>query len=379
MINFDLGEELKLIGETMHDFAVNELRPVAREYEEVGKIDGKIIEKFDTLGIDFLDYPEEFGGLALDERNNAIINMELAYGDSALVLALNRPGIGGYLLDVFGSQEQKEKYFHEVKNKKGKFGFHLTNTGDPFDIYKVCLKYKQEGNDYILNGKGKFTHNFDDSLYIITLAVPEKDNLDFSDLKMFIIPSDSNGLVKENADDKLGLIAYRTGTIGYNNVKLSNNMELANFIDYEKQIVEFYKKYFLIMGAVLVGTGKAALDYAIDYSQERVAFGSAVALHQGLSFIISDMAIQVEGAENILKNAAWKLSVGKAKLPDIARALSFILDMTEFVTPNAIQVLGGHGYIKDHPVEKFARDSKTISLLCGSRLLVDELATKYLS
>ncbi len=153
-------------------------------------------------------------------------------------------------------------------------------------------------------------------------------------------------------------------------------MLLKNITDYKNQITEFYKKYYILMAAVSLGTAKAALDYAVDYSQERVAFGKAIALHQGLSFIISDMAIQVEGAENFLKKAVWKMDTGSANLKDIAESLSYIIDMTDFVTPNAIQVLGGHGFIKDHPVEKFARDSKTVSLLCGSKLLIDELASR---
>ncbi len=377
MINFGFGEDLQLIRDTVHDFAVNEIRDIARKAETEEKVPEMLEKKYTELAMSLIDYPEEVGGAGMDVRSAVVLYEELAWGDPAIALSLDFPGFAGLVVRFFGNNEQRQKYLVTFADpsKITKYGAVWNRTFDPYDTESVTVRYEEKNGHFYVRGTGFFVHNFDVADKYVVLALPEGEN-SLEKLQAFVVDPSASGIKIGRKDDKLGLISFRTGQVEFDNVEVED--VLCEAEDPVKALEEVYKYWWLRVGAMILGAARAGLEYATDYAQERVAFGQPIAKHQGLAFMISDMAILLEGARDFLWEAAWKVSKGKATLGDVAGALAQVIDAADRIGPDSIQVLGGHGYIKDHPVEKWTRDEKSLGLLAGSLLVIEDVASKFI-
>ncbi len=377
MINFDPGEDLQLIRDTVHNFALNEIRDTARRAEEEGRVPEDLEKKYAGLSMALIDYPEEVGGAGMDVRSAVVLYEELAWGDPAIALSLDFPGFAGLVVRFFGNDKQRQRYLTPFADpsKITKYGAVWNKTFDPYEIESVTVRYSDEDGKITLTGTGYYVHNFDNATKYVVLALPEgSDSLE--DLKAFVVDPSAEGLKMGREDDKLGLISFRTGQIEFHNVEVEE--VLGGVSDPVGALEEVYKYWWLRVGAMILGAARAGLEYATDYAQERVAFGQPIAKHQGLAFMMADMAILLEGARDFLWETAWKVSKGRATLGDVAGALAQVINAEDRIGPDSIQVLGGHGYIKDHPVEKWTRDGKALGLLAGSLLVVEDVASKFI-
>ncbi len=377
MINFEVGEDLKLVQDTIHEFSLNEVREIAREAEKIGKVPESLEKKYAELSMFLIDYPENVGGAGMDVRSSVVLYEELAWGDPAIALSLDTPGFGGLVIRFFGTDEQKVKYlspFSDPSNFSYRIGSVWNRTFDPYDTESVTVRYVSKGGKFFLNGTGYFVHNFDNDDIYVVLALPEGSE-DLKELRVFIVKKESPGITTGRKDDKIGLLSFRTGVVEFKDVEAE---VLSGSQDPVKSLEESYIYFWLRIASMILGASRAALEYAIDYAQERVAFGQPIAKHQGLAFMISDMAILLEGARDYLWETAWSVVEGKASIGDVAAALAQIAVAADKICPDAIQVLGGHGYIMDHPVEKWARDAKALSLLAGSLIVFEDVASNYI-
>jgi len=379
MISFELEDEVRELQETARKFAENEIRPKARDAEKEGKAPEELLKKYFDLGVGMIDYPEDVGGMACPVFWNAVLQEEIGYGDAPLASTFGGPGHAGAAVLAFGNDEQKQRLlapFAEdgAHSKRGAIALLEEDKGRQF--YEMDVAAKKKGDDWELNGKKTFVLGGTDADLLVVFARVE-DGEKWDGVKAFAVEKGTSGLV----------VGERKRTMGYNVLDIADitldecTVPAANMLDGEpdtaKGLVKMLDRIKVIESARMVGISRAATDYAINYSQERQAFGKPIGHFQALAFLMSDMTIKVNAARWAVWRAAAAVDEGLENAHQIvAQAMAQVNDTALFTTNNAVQILGGHGFIQDHPVEKWMRDARTATVLFGPMNLQYPIITR---
>lgn len=343
---FDLGptDEQKALRDTLHDFAAGVLRPAARDCEAARQTDEGIFRQAHEIGI-VAPVDEEFGGGGLfDPITHCIVAEELAWGDPGIAYYLIGSGIAAAIIGGAGTPEQKKRYLTAFGEETPVRSFvaigEKVAAGDLEYLETTMDGDKVSGTKYgVLNASGATTG---------IVVGREGDEL----AAVIVDPSVELDIVKP--EEKLGLEAAPTSVVNFavNGDRLPSGPKLTAALLRAK----------LMTGAIAVGCARASLEYASQYAIEREAFGKPIGAFQGISFKIADMAIAVDAARLSVWRAAWKIDRGEAALADVAEANGHALGAAVHCGDDGVQILGGHGYIRDHPVEKWFRDAVTLSV-----------------
>ncbi len=366
-ISFEIGKELEAIKEEVHRFAEKEIRPRLREFERNGDITEEFRKRFVELGLNAIDYPEEYGGSGLGLIGAAVIIEELAWGDIGAALALlNGPGLVGYAILELGNENQKRKYLSFFLNPYGynvRCAFCLLEHQPDFTIENMQTVATSVDGGYLLTGTKFFLMNGDSADFYIVFARIEGK----SGIEAFVIEKETTGLRTGKVHEKLGLNSVPTADIILDGCRVPKENLLNGASEFGKALERVFIREQIISTALMVGCARAASEYAFKYAFERKAFGVPIYQHQGLSFMMAEMATEVDASRWILWQAAWAFDKGKEEAPLLAgKAFSQSKGMSSKITSDAVQILGGHGFIQDHPVEKWMRDTKTLSVLVQS-------------
>ena len=366
-ISFELGKELEAIKEEVHRFAEKEIRPRLREFERYGDVREEFRKKFSELGLSAIDYPEEYGGTGLGLTGTVVIIEELAWGDIGTALALlNGPGLGGYAILVLGNENQKGKYLSlllDPSNYNLKCAFSLLEHQPDFSLENMQTVATSVDRGFLLSGKKFCTINGDRAdFYIVFTKIGYK-----SGIMVFMIEKETTGLHIGKVHEKLGLNSVPTADIIFDGCQVPKENLLDGAPEFGKALESIFIREQIISTALMVGCARAASEYAFKYAFERKAFGVPIFQHQGLSFMMAEMAVEVDASRWMLWQAAWAFDKGKEEAPLLAgKAFIKAKRMSSKITSDAVQILGGHGFIQDHPVEKWMRDTKTLSVLVQS-------------
>ena len=366
-ISFELGKELEAIKEEVHRFAEKEIRPRLREFERNGDITEEFRKKFSELGVSAIDYPEEYDGSGLGLIGAVVIIEELAWGDTGTALALlNGPGLGGYTVLELGNEGQKRKYLSFFLNPYGynvRCAFCLLEHQPDFTLENMQTVATLVDGDFLLSGKKFCVVNGDRAdFYVIFAKIEGK-----SGIGAFIIEKGTTGLQTGKVHEKLGLNSVPTADIILDGCRVPKENLLNGASEFGKALESIFIREQLISTALMVGCARAASEYAFKYAFERKAFGVPIYQHQGLSFMMAEMAIEVDASRWMLWQAAWAFDKVKEEASLLAgKAFIKAKRMSSKITSDAVQILGGHGFIQDHPVEKWMRDTKTLSVLVQS-------------
>lgn len=367
-ISFEIGKELEAIKEEAHRFAEKEIRPRLRDFERDGDVPEELREKFSELGLSLIDYPEEYGGSGVGLAGAAVIFEELAWGDVGAALSLiNGPGLAGYALLEAGDESQRKKYlfpFSDPSNCLLRYALCLIEDRPDFTPSNMQAIATPVDGGFLISGKKFCVVNGDRAdLYVVFAKTESKD-----EPRAFIIDKSTAGLKYGKVHEKLGLICVPTADIILDGCKVPNENVLDSASDFQKALERILTRERIISATLTIGCARAASEYAFKYASERVAFGAPLYQHQGLSFIMAEMAMEVDAARWTLWQAAWAFDSGKEEASALAeKAVLQANRMGSRVTSDAVQILGGHGFIQDHPVEKWMRDVKTLSVLMGTR------------
>ncbi|MGE5444201.1 MAG: acyl-CoA dehydrogenase family protein [Ignavibacteriales bacterium] len=367
-ISFEIDKELEAIKEEVHRFAEKEVRPRLRDFERDGDVPEELRGKFSELDLNLIDYPEEYGGSGIGLTSATVIFEELAWGDVGAALSLiNGAGLAGYALLEIGDESQKEKYlspFLNPSNCRLRYALCLIEDRPDFIPGNMQTIATLVDGGFLISGKKFCVINGDRAdLYVVFARVESKN-----EARAFIVDKNTAGLKFEKAHEKLGLICVPTADIILDGCKVPNENILDSTSDFQKALESIFIREKIISAALAVGCARAASEYAFKYASERVAFGAPLYQHQGLSFMMAEMAMEVDAARWTLWQAAWAFDKGKEEASVLAeKAVLQANKMGTRVTSDAVQILGGHGFIQDHPVEKWMRDVKTLSVLMGIR------------
>jgi acyl-CoA dehydrogenase len=364
VVDLTLTDEQKDLRELAHNFSEKEIRPVAWDYDKDGTWPQEIIEKAWEVGLMNVHVAEEYGGPGLDYLSGCLIEEEFGWGCSGIGTTLAVNGLGSAPVSLGGTEEVKKKYLGMLTEAPHLASFCLTEPDAGSDVSGMKTTATKKGDKYVINGSKCFITNGGHASWYTVYAKTDKD-AGHRGISAFVVPKDDTVTV-DKKEDKLGQRASNTATITFNETEIPAENLLGEENHGFKLAMMTLDRTRPGVAAMAVGIGRAALEFASDYSKERIQFGVPIAMHQAVAFMIADMATKMEAARLLVWQSAVLLDQGKRNTLAASHAKRFAADSAMEVTTDAVQVYGGYGFIKEYPVEKLMRDAKIMQLYEGT-------------
>jgi alkylation response protein AidB-like acyl-CoA dehydrogenase len=361
-----LSEEQNLIRDTMRAFAQGELAPNAARWDRESHFPREELRKLGELGALGMVVPEQWDGAAMDYVSLAVTLEEIAAGDGATstIVAVQNSVVCGPIL-AFGNDAQKEKYLKPIARGEWLGCFCLTEPQVGSDAGAIATRAERRGDTYVLNGVKQFITTGKNADIAIVFAVTDKA-AGKKGISAFIVETRTPGYTVARVEEKLGQHASDTAQIVFENCTIpAANLLGAEGGGYRIALANLEAGRIGI-AAQAVGMARAALEHALAYARERVAFGKPIAEHQAVNFRLADMAVQIEAARQLVWHAASLRSAGEPCLKEASMAKLFATEMAERVCSDAIQIHGGYGYVSDFPVERIYRDVRVCQIYEGT-------------
>lgn len=339
--------------------AENELRPAAADAEEAGEVPRPIIDKGWALGLLPASLPEEFGGLG--ERSaltSALAAEELGWGDLSAALAILAPSAFALPILIAGTGDQRRSYLPRFTG--GAWPPLFAAVVEPafdFDPAAPATSVVPADGGYRLRGEKAWVPYADRAEALLVLARIQDRT------QAFVVPTGAQGVVVRGRERLLGLGALPLFRVGFDDVALGAESRLGG--EAGAEVGPILAAARVATGALAVGLSRAAYEYALRYAKERQAFGVPIAQKQAIAFMLAEMATEIEAIRLLVWEAAWLLDRGEPASHAAHLAHLGASDMAMTVADRAVQILGGHGYIRDHPVERWLREARAIASLCG--------------
>ncbi len=355
-------EEHNMLREMVREFAQNEVEPLAKEIDENGTFPQESIDKMAELGLMGIPWPEEYGGTGMDFLAQVIAIEELGkVCPSTAATMMAHTSLGTAPIFMFGTEEQKQKYLPKLASGEMLGAFGLTEPNAGSDAGATQTRAILKGDEFVVNGQKVFCTNAGKAGVIIFTAVLVEDGEE-KGVSAFLVDAGTNGLSMDPPEKKMGWKASDTRTVYFQDMKIPKSNVLGNPSKGFKQFLKTLTGGRITIGALSIGTAQGAYETALQYSQEREAFGKTINAFQGVSFKLADMATQIEATRHLVYHAAWKKDRNLPVIKEAAMAKLFASETAMKVTTEAIQVLGGYGYIKEYDVERFFRDAKVLEI-----------------
>jgi butyryl-CoA dehydrogenase len=358
----DFTEEQIMLRDMVREFANNEIEPVASELDETGEFPWENIKKMGELGLLGIPFPEEYGGAGMDTLSFALAVEEVGRvcGSTCLIMAAHT-SLCATPIYLFGTEEQKKKYLPPLAKGESLGSFCLTEPGSGSDAGAARTTAVLQGDYYVLNGSKVFVTNggVADTFVIFAKTDPEKG---VHGISAFIVEKGTDGLFIGKREEKLGLHACDTRQISIENCKIPKENLLGKENEGFKQALITLDGGRIGIGAMAVGIAQGALHNAGPYAKEREAFGRTIADFQAIRWMLADMATEIYAARLLVHHAARLRDQGKPYTKEACMAKLFASEMAMRATKNAIQILGGYGFCKDYPVERYWRDAKLTTI-----------------
>ena len=366
-ISFALSEEQKALRELAREFAEKEIRPKAAEYDEHATHPADVIAKAHEVGLMNVHLPEEYGGPGLPGFAGMLIGEELSWGCAGIAVSIVANTLGSAPVVIAGDDEQKRTWLPQLADEPLLCSFGLSEPDAGSDVARIKTTAERRGGEYVINGSKTFITNAGRAAWTVVFAKtdPTKGH---RGLSAFIVPMDAAGVTVEKHLDKMGQRATDTSAFSLQDVVLPVENRLGEEGDGFKIAMATldFTRPGTAVGAV--GVAQAAYEHAVAYAKERVTFDVPIAMHQGVNFMIADMATEIEAARLLTWQAAWMLDQGHGRKATLYSSFAkrFAADTAMKVTTDAVQVFGGYGYIKEYPVEKLMRDAKLFQIYEGT-------------
>ena len=368
MIDFQLTDEQEQMRQLAHRFAEREIRPLAAEYDESEETPWPVLQKAARVGLMSYQYPEEYGGSGVESILTAcLVAEELAWGCLGIGTAIIGAGLAAVPIMITGTEEQKARYIPwfcgEGKPKLGAFA--LTEPDAGSDVASIRTTAVRDGDHYVLNGQKRFiTHGGIADLYAVFATVdPSRGH---EGLTAFIVEADAPGLSAGKKEKKMGMRACHTGDVIMEDVRVPVENRLGEEGAGFYIAMKSFEHTRPVVAACAVGVARAAYEYAFQYAQERVQFGKPIMAKQAIRFMLADMATEIDAARLLTWRAAWRADQGLPCNVQASMAKVFAADMAMRTTTDAVQILGGYGYMREYPVEKWMRDAKILQIVEGT-------------
>jgi acyl-CoA dehydrogenase len=366
-VSFALTPEQRELRALARDFAAKEIRPKAAEYDEQQTHPADIIAKAHEVGLMNAHVPEGLGGPGLPGFEGMLIGEELSWGCSGIAVSIVGNTLGAGPVLVAGSEEQQRDWLPPLLEEPILCSFALSEPDAGSDVARIKTTAVRHGDEYVLNGSKMFITNAGHAAWSVVFASTDKSR-GHKGLSAFIVPMDADGVTIEKHLDKMGQRATDTSAFALADVKVPAANLLGGEGDGFKIAMQTLDLTRPGTAAGAVGVAQAAFEYARGYAKERVTFEVPIAMHQGVNFLIADMATEIEASRLLVWQAAWMLDQGYGRQATLYSSFAkrFAADTAMKVTTDAVQVFGGYGYMKEFPVEKLMRDAKLFQIYEGT-------------
>jgi acyl-CoA dehydrogenase len=364
-VSFALTGEQRELRALAREFAEKEIRPRAAEHDVAMRHPAEVIARAHEVGLMNVHVPRASGGPGLSAFDGMLIGEELNWGCSGIGTSISANGLGAGPLIIAGTDEQRATWLPPLLESPILCSFGLSEPDAGSDVARMKTTAVRKGGEYVLNGSKTFITNAGYAAWTVVFAKtdPSKGHRGIS---AFVVPMDAPGVTIEQHLDKMGQRATDTSAFALQDVVVpaANRLgEEGQGFKIAMQTLDFTRPGTAI-GAV--GVARAAFELAVEYAKERVTFDLPIAMHQGVNFLIADMATEIEAARLLTWQAAWLLDRGERATLQSSFAKRFAADTAMKVTTDAVQVFGGYGYMKEYPVEKLMRDAKLFQIYEGT-------------
>jgi alkylation response protein AidB-like acyl-CoA dehydrogenase len=378
MINFQLDTRQQEIIEKYRDFAKRWIAPHRMKYDELAQFPWEIVKAAYDEKIINASLPVEFGGHGFSILDGALASEELGYGCTGIGICIDASTLALTPLLLSGSDEQKKRIFGEIFEKKGVAAYALTEPNAGSDVQGIKSTAIRNGDKYILNGHKRFITNGEVAEYITVFALADPERGSRS-LSAFAVQKDTPGITMVSRLEKMGQRASVQNEIKFDNVEVP----AANLLGGEGYGFLIAMKTFdrtrTGVAAAAVGNAQSAFDYSREWAKKRVQFGHPVTALQGVAFMLSDMATEIEAARMLVWRAAWAYDTQQKDFSKLsAMSKYYATDVAMRVTTDAVQVMGGEGYSREHPVEKMMRDAKLSQIYEGTNQVNRQVVSKHI-
>lgn len=365
MVDFSLSEDQKEFQKLARDFAQKEIAPKAAHYDETAEYPHEIIKKAWEAGLMNNHVPEEYGGNGLHTLDGCIIGEEISAGCTGIGTAMEANMLAECPVLVAGTHEQKKEYLGRMIEAPLLAAYCVTEPDAGSDVQGIRTTAKKVGDEFIINGAKMWITNASVANWYFVLAYTDKDK-GVKGMTAFLVDADTAGIEVGKKEMNMGQRCSDTRGITFTDVKVpAKNMLGAEGQGFKIAMTAFDLSRPIVAGAA-VGLARNAMEHSIRYAGERRTFGKPLASHQAVSFMIADMAKDIEAARLLVWQSAWMIDQGQRNTKFAAMAKCFAADTAMRVATDAVQIFGGNGYSKEYPVEKLMRDAKIFQIYEGT-------------
>ena len=365
-MNFEFSDEQQAIQKLVREFAEKEIAPTVQERDEKAEFSREIFDKIGELGLCGIFFPEEYGGSDGSYVSYILANEELSKVDDAVAAGYaSSISLCAWPIWKFGTEEQKKKYLTPLAEgtKLGAFGLTEPNAGS--DAARQQSTAVRKGDYYILNGSKIFITNGGEADIYVVFAMTDKTK-GTKGISVFILEKGMEGFSFGKEEQKMGIHASKTRELIFQDVKVPVENLLGEEGKGFKIAMQGLDGGRIGVAAQGLGIAGAALEAAIKYSKEREQFGKPVCKFQSISFMLADMATKLDAARLLVYRAAALKEQGKPCTKESCMAKLYATDAAMSIATDAVQILGGYGYIREYPVERLMRDAKITQIYEGT-------------
>jgi alkylation response protein AidB-like acyl-CoA dehydrogenase len=359
-MQFDLNEEQEQIRRLVRDFADGEVRPVAEELDREKRFPYEIVAKLGELGLMGIPYPEEYGGGGADNLSYAVAIEELARVDSSVAITVAaHTSLGTWPLYAFGSDEQKAEWLPRLCSGERLGAFGLTEPEAGSDAGNTRTRAELDGDEWVINGAKQFiTNSGTDISGFVTITARTGDG----EISNLLVPNGTPGYVIGEPYRKMGWNASDTRPLAFEDCRVPEENLVGPRGQGFRQFLQALDGGRIGVSAMGVGLAQGALDEALAYAKERVAFGKPISKYQAIQSKLADLSTEIEAARLLTYKAAIEKDLGRSFSLTAAQAKLKTGRLAVRATEEAVQIHGGYGYIEEYPVCRFYRDAKILTI-----------------
>ncbi len=364
-MNFELSEEHKMFQSMIRDFVANEIEPCASKWDETNEFPYDMVKKMAEVGLYSVGFPEQYGGTG-DELTFTIAAEEVSRGSGGLGISyLVTLGLAMNPITMHGSDEQKSRYIPRVIDG-ATVAFALTEAMAGSDVANLDMRYARDGDEFILNGTKIFITSGAEAEFVTTFATRDR-SLGHKGFSAFVVDKGTPGFSVGKLEDKMGIHPTSAAELVFDNCRIPADNLIGEEGKGFRIALEAIDASRVTIAAQAVGIAQAAYDAAVAYTKERRQFGVEIARHQGIQFMIADMAVELDAARLLTYRAAWLTEQqGRPPLKEAAMAKLYASEAAHRICHKAVQIFGGYGYTREFPVERFYRDQRITEIYEGT-------------
>ena len=365
MVDFSLSDIQVQIRDTARGYAQTHIAPKAAYHDQTMEYPWELLQGAWELGLLNVTVPESCGGLGLGTFEGSLISEELGVGCAGVTTAIDANTLAETPVIVAGTDAQKNEFLGPMTEELQMAAYCVTEPGAGSDVAGLRTIAVRKGDEYVINGSKMWITNGSMAKWFFVLTYTDKGSK-HAGMTGFVVPADTPGIGVGKKEVNMGQRCSDTRSITFEDVVVPARYRLGEEGEGWTIAMKAFDRTRPKIAALAVGLARSAMQHAARYATERKTFGKPIANHQAISFMLADMARDVEAARLLTWQAAWAIDSGRRNTREAAIAKLFAADMCMRVTTDAVQIFGGYGYSSEYPVEKLMRDAKILQIYEGT-------------